>query len=408
MKIFKNIKGYSLVELTIVILIIGIIFSLLYKYYPRSQQVQQRKVESLNTEYIDDTIVGFAYSHGRLPFPDIDNDGLENVGEIRGTIPEVTLGMAEKPVNRLNIPIEYSIFNKAGVSATDEDDMELAVSKDRLYALLPSGTRTVMPTALNQLNTIDFCFALRTAAKITINDVTSLHVSKTGLPLPLTVYNRNVAYVLVDVGSTDADGDGNLLDGFNTTGLKFEVSTKKHSPEYDDQVNSMEFSELFGSLACGSVISAALHAHDNVVLAADMMHTSFIDYSDLLKLTNELAAADVALAAAAVLQAFAGDADVAGAAATALAESLTPPLTSIGAPAMVEIAISAVLAIAASVAAAATTGFAADALLGINLAIICFDNGSLCAVGTGDFVSKAAALTVTIRENAVDADAAGL
>ncbi|MCF6319333.1 MAG: type II secretion system GspH family protein [Proteobacteria bacterium] len=401
--ISKKPEGYSLVELTIVILIAGIILSLLYKYYPRAKQVQQRTVQPSNTEYIDNALVGFSYSHGRLPFPDSDNDGLENVGSLRGTIPERTLGMAEKPVNDFNIPLVYSIFRRVN-NVDDTIDADLAVNKDRLYALLPSGIRTAALTALGQSNTIDFCFALRTAANITVNDATALYVSET---TPV-IYNRNVAYVLVDVGQFDADGNGQLLDGFNTGGLRFEVAGKAKSPEYDDQVSSTEFSELFGLLACGSAISAALHAHDNAVLAADMMYTSFIDYSNLLDLTGQLAEADVALAVAVVLQAIAGTANAVAGAATATAETLTPPFTALGAPALIEIGIASGLAVLATAAAAVTTGFAIDALVKINDAIACFDEGNFCAVGTGNFVSNASTLTATIRANAVAADQAGL
>lgn len=396
----KTLKGYSLVELTIVILIIGIIFSLLYKYYPRTQIVQsQLAITPSSTQHIDDALVGFAYSHGRLPFPDSNGNGLEDVGAIRGEIPERTLGLAEKPVNAFNIPLVYSIFRNT--NADNTLDTDLATGKDRLYALLPVGVRTAQPIPLNQSNTIDFCFALRTAANQVVIDTTLLNVSK----LP---YIRNVAYVLVDVGAKDADGDGMLLDGLNRTGVNFEVATRSKTLDYDDQVKSTDFSELFGALACGSVISAALHAHDNAVLAADMMHTSFIDYSNLLDLTGQLAEADVALAVAGNLQAVAGAADVVAAGATALAESLTPPFTAIGAPALVEIGISAGLALIATGLSIATTALAANALISINEATDCFDNGNTCTVGTGNFVSKAATLTASIRTNAIAADAAGL
>ncbi len=400
-----KVKGYTLVELTVVIIIIGIIFSLLYKYYPRANQVQQRTVETSNTEYIDNAIIGFSYAHGRLPFPDADLDGDEDPGTLFGTIPELTLGLAEKPINDSSIPLNYSIFNKADADVLV--DAELGVSKDRLYPLLPTGVRTAAPTALNQSNTIDFCFALRSAAATTtVNNAGYLHVSETSPVL----YNRNIAYVLVDAGGTDADGDGNLLDGFNANAIdfKFEVATKPQSAGYDDQVNSMEFSELFGALACGSVISAALHAHDNTVLAADMMWTSFVDYENLLDLTEQLAEADVALGVAAIAQALAGDADVVAGVATAIAESLTPPLTAIGAPAAVSFGLAAVLAVAATAAAIATTVLAADALSSINDATDCFEDGDNCAVGDGDFVERARLLRVEIRANAIRADQEGL
>ncbi len=396
-------KGYSLIELTIVIIIAGIIFSLLYNYYPRTTEIEQRTVQPSNTRYIDDALVGFSYSHGRLPFPDNNNDGIEDAGAISGTIPERTLGMVEKPVNDFNIPISYSIFRSENNTDLTED-ADLAISKDRLHALLPTGIRLAALTPLNQSNTIDFCFALRTAANITPSNPNFLFVSET---TPV-VYNRNVAYVLVDVGQSDADGNGQLSDGFNNTGLRFEVASKAKSQVYDDQVSSTDFSELFGALACGSVISAALHAHDNAVLAADMMHTSFIDYSALLDLTGQLAEADVALAIVAVLQALAGVADAVGAAATATAETFTPPFTALGVPALVEIAIASGLAGLATIASAVTTGLAADALIRINNLRSCFNSGNNCNVGSGNFVVNASTLTTTIRNNAILADQAGL
>jgi hypothetical protein len=258
-------------------------------------------------------------------------------------------------------------------------------------------------TPLNQVNTIDFCFALRTAANISTNDTSSLYVSKPG-------YDRNVAYVLVDVGATDADGDGELLDGLNTVGQNFEVANKSLTPTYDDRVNSKEFSEIFGALACGSVISAALHSHDNVVLAADMMQTSFVDYSRLLNLTVDLAKADVALGAAAILQSAAGIADLAAEVATAVAQGLVavPPLTILAAAATAPLAAAALLTAAATATSIAITVLAVTARDTIQNAERCFNSGSSCAVGTGNFLTKSAALTVTIRANAIAADAAGL
>ncbi len=401
----KKLRGYSLLELTIVLLILGVIISLLYSYYPRTQKVKKQVVKTFNTENIDNAITGFIYSHGRMPFPDTNGSGVENIGATRGTIPHLTLGLAEKPVNEFNIPLVYSIFRKP--NADNPLDADLATNKDRLYALLPSGTRAAALTPLNQANTIDFCFALKTAANIAANDASALFVSK-------PTYKRNVAYVLVDVGAIDADGDGSLLDGLNKTGINFEAATKPKSATYDDQVNSKEFSELFGALACGSVISAALHAHDNAVLAADMMHTSFIDYSKLLALSKDVADVGVLLADAALLQAAAGIADSAAAGATALAETLIPPpavFQAQGTLAIGLIAASAVVAAASTAAAILSKDTAEDALQAVKDAQSCFDNGTgpVCTNGqTGNFVSKLATLTAQIKANAIAADNAGL
>jgi len=398
-------KGYSLVELSIVIIIMAIIFSLIYKYYPRQKNVEQRIVIASNTENIDNAMIGFAYSHGRLPFADTNNNGFENVGQLRGTIPEKTIGMAEKPVNKKNIALSYALFSKPN-TADAKLDAALGEKKDRLYALLPpvpASPRTAVLTPLNQLNTIDFCFALRTAANITTYESNSLYVSRTS-----PSYNKNVAYVIVDPGNGDADGDGNILDGINDSGLNFEVTDKPQSPTYDDKVNTMDFSELFGSLACGSVISVALHAHDNTVLAADMMHTSFQDYSTLLGIAEDLADVGVLLADAAIAQAVAAIADTVSAAATAVAETLLPGLQGKGAAGAAIITAGAVTTAASTVAAALSRDTAIDAQTEIRNAKNCFRSGTSCDVGTGQFISRALALIGTIRTNAVRADREGL
>jgi|GEM_PF-4791639 len=405
----NNNKAFTLVELSVVIVVMGLLFALLYKYYPRAQQVQSRVVKSFNTEDIDNAILGFAYANGRLPFADTNNSGNENLGALRGTIPENTLGLALKPINQKNIPIQYSVFNKA-----DSDlkiDTELSVKKDRLYALLPAGKRIAALTPLVQSNTIDLCFALRTAATIATNATTLSTTVTTALHVSDAGYNRNVAYVLVDPGNLDADGNGDLLDGLNSAGFNYEVASKPQSVNYDDKVNSMEFSELFGSLACGSVISAALHAHDNVVLAADMMHTSFQDYSVLLDIAEDLADVGVLLADAAILQAVASIADAAAGAAIAFAESIIDPLTPLGIPAIAAIATAAGIAAGGTVAAALARDLAGTALQNVKDARSCFDSGTgpVCVNGqTGNFVSKMNTLKASILANAIAADKAGL
>jgi hypothetical protein len=145
-----------------------------------------------------------------------------------------------------------------------------------------------------------------------------------------------------------------------------------------------------------------------------MMHTSFVDYSNLLGLAEDVADVGVLLATAAVLQAVAGIADSAAAGANALAETLIPPPNVFQPKGGIGIGLlvaAAVVATAATVAAALAADTADDALVAVQNARSCFDSGTgpICTgTQTGLFVSKMAALRTQIRANAIAADAQGL
>jgi len=75
---FKNINGFSLVEISIVLVIIGLILSMglgMMKSLTRTSSV--KKVKS-DMEIAGNALHAFAISRGRLPCPDTDGDGREN------------------------------------------------------------------------------------------------------------------------------------------------------------------------------------------------------------------------------------------------------------------------------------------------------------------------------------------
>jgi prepilin-type N-terminal cleavage/methylation domain-containing protein len=91
--------GFTLVELAIALLIIGVLLGSLLA--PLSTQVQLERTKStrLVLDKVKDALMGFAISNnGRIPCSDTDGDGMENkpCASTEGELPYATLGLGQK------------------------------------------------------------------------------------------------------------------------------------------------------------------------------------------------------------------------------------------------------------------------------------------------------------------------
>ncbi len=96
-----RLSGFTLVEMAVVMLIIGLLLGGLL--LPLSKRVEQerRTVAQEAMQAAQEALIGFALSTGRLPCPDTNNDGLEDLAGCRqvntafnsGRLPWATLGV---------------------------------------------------------------------------------------------------------------------------------------------------------------------------------------------------------------------------------------------------------------------------------------------------------------------------
>ncbi len=290
----KNyLKAYSLVEMSLVLVVIGIIgfFSLKFLTEIGTQTLNQQFKNEL--ERANEALIGFALSNSRLPCPDTNNDGDEDcaIANKQGFLPVNTLGIESTNQSKKGLSIRYGVYRKA--SATLLNDMDLAQLKGRYEPLLPNSETS------NQLGGLDFCFALKKAS-LSAADNSQINIGTAAI---------NVAYVLAGAGLIDANNDGNLFDGVNATGVKFEKPHKSHKNNYDDNVVAMSFNGLSGTLNCPKVLSqtngaarASFAAYDMWLLATQ--YKEFRDFNvaylqSMLKVAEsnrDLALAGVALA----------------------------------------------------------------------------------------------------------------
>jgi hypothetical protein len=282
--------------------VIGIIgfFSIKFLSSIGQQTLNQRFKNDL--ERADDAIIGFIFANSRLPCPDISGNGIEECATAnkQGFLPIKTLGIEATIQKKRGGSIRYGVYRK--VNATLTMDIDLAQAKDRYEPLLPpqSPTTPTTPEVSAQTNGLDLCLALKTGST-SVADSAQINIGTAGI---------NVAYVIADSGTIDADNNGNLFDGTNATGVKFEKPHAPHLNNYDDNVLAISFNELSGRLNCPKVLSqtngaarASFAAYDMWLLATQ--YKEFRDFNvaylqsmvQVAEATRDLALAGVALAA---------------------------------------------------------------------------------------------------------------
>jgi len=290
----SNQNGFSLVELSIVLVVIGIIGFIGIKFLSQiGQNTLNEKLKS-DLEIADSAVTAFIYANHRLPCPDVSgNDGIEDctpVGNKQGDLPLKTLGIESLVQQKRGGGLRYGVFRKS--NATVLQDMDLGSVKNRYEPLLPNSETS------NQQNGLDLCFALKTASRQTTSDSNQVNIGTAA---------TNVAYAIADSGTTDANNNGNLFDGTNGSGVKFEKPSSSHVNNYDDNVKAVGFNELAGRLNCAKVLSETNGAARASYAAYDMWLVSnmYKEYRDFhvhyLEVMLDIAESKLALATAALV-----------------------------------------------------------------------------------------------------------
>jgi prepilin-type N-terminal cleavage/methylation domain-containing protein len=293
---FQLTRGFSLLEMAVVMIIIGLMGGLLWALLPRLQSAaspEPTPVVELRTA--SDAVVGFALANSRLPCPDTNSDGLEDCASASssGNLPQVTLGQVFQK------PIRYGVHRGAGNSLT--------LSANNFLPNIP-GALPATPV----INGLDLCIAIRDA-----------QIANTGLLVgPATIRS---AFALAHSGVGDASGDGVLFDGLNTTGGFVSPGTAL-SNTYNDYTLAQGMGELAQRLGCLHRLADVNGAARSAVAARDL-HDLAIYYRDFRQFAYEetrktdttmaivglaLAATDTLIAAANLALAIAAAAESAG------------------------------------------------------------------------------------------------
>lgn len=326
----KRQQGLTFIELSLTLVLVGLIASLLAELTPAIKRLAVTKTALYDDAQAHDAIVGFALTTSRLPCADTDNDGFENCPAITGGFPYLTLGLGAPLRNLDGNDYHYGVYFRPIVALPQ--DAGLTELKDRWNPTLAAGLPpTAALTVLSNNNQLDLCKGL--SMGLTNN------VDNQALYITRLASNEAIAYVLVNPGSADLSGNGSLFDGVNTTGFGFEHPSRPADNQYDDSVSVGYFTTLWERMGCSGLLSAAGHAHPNTLSTLAMFRQTMRDYEAQLKLTEEMAWADVTQQIASVLEATAGLATAGATVATTLASTINSAGATAGASVAAGIAV---------------------------------------------------------------------
>ena len=166
--LIRNCRGFSLIEMAIVMVIIGVLagggvslIGMLTKRKARTESIDYLK-------HAQATLISFADINGRLPWADTSGDGAENSSATSGNLPYQTLKLS--PTDPYKRTLRYEINANLGTNLT--------ASCNALRSGLSGGP-----------------------------DVVDADGATASVP---------IAAILVSAGTMDADSDGNVFDDITT------------------------------------------------------------------------------------------------------------------------------------------------------------------------------------------------
>lgn len=219
--------GFSLVELAVVLLIVGILGALLLRYQPLIRDLTDPATVGLSelTE-MREQLEGFALLRGRLPCPDTSGNGEENCsgGQDRGRIPWKTLGM-DAP----SAPVAYGVTRIAHDNASI--DADLAARRTRFSPTLPPGVGLDLPPEAP--GGVNLCVGIENAG---------------GLSGALEAGDVPVAYALAALPLSDAPG------------ADFQFALPGRPDASSVNMLAVGFHELSGRLGCTARLAATRSA----------------------------------------------------------------------------------------------------------------------------------------------------
>ncbi len=211
MKTFCRQQGFTLIEMALVMIIIGIIVSVAASIAPQFMQSGKTKKARVIVDKYIYAIEGSLAANGRCPCPDTDNDGFENRDgddnclSFEGDIPYRTIGLS-----------------------SGKDSWGTALR----YAVYDNCTKTT---------TTSLCSGLSSFVDET--DGTLLHTDSGGTKI-------NHAYAVVSAGPNKSfDGKNSALD------MEYEVPDKIGDPDYDDILKVSSFTILIGKHCSGNILN---------------------------------------------------------------------------------------------------------------------------------------------------------
>lgn len=253
----KRQLGFSLVEMAVVVVVVGLIGALVWLMLPQTRDTLLDRASEQRLAAADQAVTGYVFAHGRLPCPDLTGNGEQApncTSTSVGLLPVVTLGLADGGWLS-DGPPRYAVNPLAGIAQNS------------------SGPALFLPDVPDSVSSSDepvlgFCLKLREAAG-----------QGGGLVMPAPAGSTSLAYVLVDGGREDADGSGSLFDGVGGALPRPDAPASTLS---DDRSHAVGLGQLAARLDCARWLARANARGLDVVAAADVQRVAeaFVVFRD--------------------------------------------------------------------------------------------------------------------------------
>ncbi len=156
-----SMKGFTLLEMAVVLLVLGILLSASLPLLSAQQEMQRRQETRRQLNDIQDAVLGFTVSRGRLPCPasGSGNTGLEAVtgsgvaavcSLSQGVLPWATLGVGESDAWGRRFSYRVSASFADGADGTGEN---CALSPGVSFQLCSTANLTLLTNGGNKLAT---------------------------------------------------------------------------------------------------------------------------------------------------------------------------------------------------------------------------------------------------------------
>lgn len=93
-------QGFSLIEMAIVLVVLGLILGGMLLPLSTQMEKQDRDETQRTLDDVQDALLGYAMTNGRLPCPDVDGDGISDIAgtcsNVQGNLPWVDLGAGKE------------------------------------------------------------------------------------------------------------------------------------------------------------------------------------------------------------------------------------------------------------------------------------------------------------------------
>lgn len=361
-KMHKHARGFSLVELSVSLVVVGILAALLWRWVIATKEPATEQEIQFELKQAQAALEGFVLANNRLPCASNSAAGVEDCSVLSAVnYPWRTLGTSSR-LGQLHYGVNRgggvdlaqnpgaTISPDFGIDFTGAPQLATTAAVSTTASILAQTAITTAQARRTVINGLDWCFVLRKYASNTAA-ANVLRVGNAATNIP-------VAYILVHPGVNNQFDGNNVAGGGG--GFLYDLPGRAQDSRYDDRALAIGSGDLSTRLGCVSRMSAARTASQAAFAQYDVTRVMQEYWSlrnfDVQAADSAVDGAKVGVAMAAIGLALTATSAAVGAASALNTEGLTAVFV------VVQIA-SVALAVAENVLAAADLADAETALV---------------------------------------------